>query len=81
MPLGTTSKKTLRMTFANVGGASVGYTLSNPVEGLLPATVKAYMDLVNAKNLFMSSGGDLVAVKDITIVDTTTQDLYDVPIV
>ena len=51
------------------------------VVDLLPATVKAYMDLVIAKNLFASSGGDLVAVKDITIVDTTTQDLYDVPIV
>ncbi len=81
MALGTVSKKVLRMTFANVLGASVSYTLSNPLPDLTAATVQEYMNLVISKNLFNSTGGDLIAIKDISIVDTTIQDLFDAPVV
>jgi len=81
MAIGTVSKKVLRMTFANVLGASVSFTLNNPLPDLTAATVKTYMDFVISKNLFNSTGGDLIAIKDISIVDTTTQDLFDAPIV
>jgi Protein of unknown function (DUF2922) len=57
-----------------------GKLLVNPVVGLSAATVQTFMNLAIAKNLFTSTGGDLVAIKDIAIVDTTTQDLFDVPI-
>lgn len=81
MAIGTVSKKVLRMTFANVLGASVSYTLSNPLPDLTAATVQEYMNLVISKNLFNSTGGDLIAIKDISIVDTTIQDLFDAPVV
>jgi hypothetical protein len=69
------------MTFANALGASVSFNLNNPLPALTAATVQGYMNLVISKNLFTSAGGDLVAIKDISIVDTTTQDLFDVPVV
>ena len=81
MAVGTLSRKVLRMTFANVLGASVSFNLNNPLPTLTAATVQGYMDLVISKNLFTSTGGDLVAIKDISIVDTTTQDLFDAPVV
>jgi len=81
MALGTVSKKVLRMTFTNALGAGVSYSVVNPVVGLSAATVQTFMNLAIAKNLFTSTGGDLVAIKDIAIVDTTTQDLFDVPVV
>lgn len=81
MAVGTVSKKVLRMTFANVLGASVSFTLSNPLPDLSLTAIKDYMNLVIAKNLFNSTGGDLIAIKDITIVDTTIEDLFDMPIV
>jgi len=81
MAVGTVSRKVLRMTFANVLGASVSFTLSNPLPTLTAATVQGYMNSVISKNLFTSTGGDLVAIKDISIVDTTTQDLFDAPVV
>lgn len=80
MPVGTVSKKVLRMTFTNALGAGVSYSVVNPVADLSAATVQTFMNLVIAKNLFNSTGGDLVAIKDIAIIDTTTQDLFDVPI-
>jgi hypothetical protein len=35
------------------------------------------MDLIIARNIFTSTGGDLVAKQDARIIDTTTNDLYD----
>lgn len=77
MALGTVSKKVLRMTFTNATGGPVTYSVSNPLADLTAATVQTFMNLVIAKNIFNSTGGDLVAIKDIAIVDTTTQDLFD----
>jgi len=81
MALGIVSKKVLRMTFTNALGAGVSYSVINPLADLTAAAVQTFMDLVIAMNIFNSTGGDLVAIKDIAIVDTTTQDLFDVAIV
>ncbi len=77
MPVGTVSKKVLRRSFTNALGAGVSYSVVNPVAGLTAATVQTFMNLAIAKNIFTSTGGDLVGIKDIAIVDTTTQDLFD----
>ena len=80
MAVGTVSKKVLRMTFTNAQGAGVSHSVANPLTDLTAEAVKTFMNLAIAKNIFNSSGGDLVAIKDIAIVDTTTQDLFDPPI-
>jgi hypothetical protein len=52
--------KTLNMPFRNAAGKEVNFTLANPKDGLTKAEVQATQALVIAKNLFATSGGDLV---------------------
>lgn len=71
--------RTLRMVFRNQAGRNVTISLDNPRSDLTAAEVEAAMDLVIARNIFTSSGGDLVSKQDIRIIDSTTNDLYDPP--
>lgn len=66
----------LRMSFKNEGGNTVSISLDNPKAGLTGAEVEAAMDLIIAKNIFTSSGGDLATKSDAKIIDTTVTDLY-----
>jgi len=74
-----TTAKTLRMIFSSQAGRSVTLTLDNPRSDLTAAEIEATMDLVIARNIFNSSGGDLVTKQDIKVIDSTTNDLYDPP--
>lgn len=78
--MAVTSKKVLRMTFNNAMGGSVSLTLPEPKVGITAAEIEAAMDLIIAKNIFFGTGGAFVSKKDIKIVDTTTEDLYDAPV-
>lgn len=71
--------KTLRMVFSSQAGRNVTITLDNPRSDLTAAEIEAAMDLVIARNIFTSSGGDLVSKQDIKVIDSTTNDLYDPP--
>ena len=75
-----TSKKVLRMTFNNAQGSAVSFTLPEPKATLTALEVETVMDLMITKDIFLTSGGVLVSKRDIKIVDTTTDDLYDVPV-
>jgi hypothetical protein len=72
-----TNSKTLRMVFRNQAGKNVTVSLDNPRSDVTSAEIEAAMDLVIARNIFTSSGGDLVSKQDIRIIDSTTDDLYD----
>lgn len=74
-----TTNKTLRMVFSSQAGRNVTITLDNPRSDLTAAEIEAAMDLIIARNIFTSSGGDLAAKQDIKVIDTTTDDLYDPP--
>jgi hypothetical protein len=67
------------MIFSSQAGRSVTLTLDNPRSDLTAAEIEATMDLVIARNIFNSSGGDLVTKQDIKVIDSTTNDLYDPP--
>ncbi len=69
--------KTLRMVFRNEAGKNVTISMDNPKNDVTTAEIEAAMDLVIARNIFTSSGGDLVSKQDIRIIDTTTNDLFD----
>ena len=71
--------RTLRMVFRNQAGRNVTMSLDNPRSDLTAAEVEAAMDLVIARNILTSSGGDLVSKQDIRIIDSTTDDLYNPP--
>ena len=60
--------KTLNMPFRNVGGSQVNFTLVNPKDGLTKAEVVATQALFISKNLFSTSGGDLEAALEPSIL-------------
>lgn len=74
-----TSTKVLRMVFRNQSGSNVTISLNNPRADVTSAEIEAAMELVIAKNVFTSAGGDLVSKQDIRLIGTTTDDLYNPP--
>lgn len=66
----------LRMVFLNQLNKQVTINLSNPKDTLDAATVQGVMDTVIAKNIFTSTGGDLVSKVSARIIDTTTNELF-----
>ena len=60
--------KTLNMPFRNAAGKEVNFTLANPKDGLTKAEVTATQALFISKNLFTTTGGDLVAALEPTIL-------------
>jgi hypothetical protein len=75
--MASVSKKVLRMTFNSALGSAVSITLPEPKADLTAAQIEAVMDQIIAKDIFLTSGGALVSKRDVKIVDTTTDDLYD----
>jgi len=74
-----TTDKSLRLTFGLAGGGTSSLTLPAPREDLTTAEVQAVMQLVISRNIFTGSGGDFTEIRDIKIIDTTVNDLYDPP--
>ena len=75
--MAVTTKKVLRITFNNALGSAVSFTLPEPQEELTAVQIEAVMDTVITKNIFLTAGGELVSKRDIKIIDTSTNDLYD----
>jgi len=75
--MATTSKKVLRMSFETSMGKTTTITLNEPKAGITAAEIEAVMDEIIAKDIFSSAAGNLVAKKDIQIVETVVDDLYD----
>ncbi|AFM43103.1 Protein of unknown function (DUF2922) [Desulfosporosinus acidiphilus SJ4] len=75
--MASTTKKVLRMTFNNAAGNAVTITLPQPKAALTAADIEAVMDQIIAKNIFLTPGGELISKRDVRIIDTTTNDLYD----
>lgn len=55
------TEKTLLMTFINEEGTKTSITISAIRDDLTQVEVSAAMDVIIAKNIFQSSGGNLVA--------------------
>lgn len=75
--MSVTTSKVIRLSFQTSGGKSAAITLPNPKAGLTKAVIQGVMESVIAKNAFSTASGDLIGIRDIKIVDTTTEDLYD----
>jgi hypothetical protein len=67
--------KTLRMPFRNQGGREVDILVADPKEGLTKAQVVAAQADIVTKNIFTSSGGDLIAALDPVILTQDTSAL------
>lgn len=68
-------KVILEMTFKNAADSKVNISLDNPREDLTEAEIKTTMDLIVAKNLFNTTGGDIVQTVGARRVTTTVQEL------
>jgi hypothetical protein len=68
--------QTLRMTFLSQGNKNVTLSLDNPREDVTAAEVQATLDLIIARKIGTSSGGDLVSTVHARIMDTTTTELF-----
>lgn len=65
--------KTLRLGFKNAAGKDVNILVADPKEGITKAEASAAQALIIARNLFVSTGGDLVsAVDPIVLIQDTT---------
>ncbi|MFZ3129947.1 MAG: DUF2922 domain-containing protein [Desulfosporosinus sp.] len=51
-----------------------------PKVNLTLAEAQTVMETVIAKNIFNSSSGELAVIRDIRVIDMTTNDLYDPPV-
>ncbi len=74
------TSKVLKLTFLTTGGKSFVISVAQPRENLTLPEAQAVMETVIAKNIFNSPSGELVAIRDIRVVDMTTNDLYDPPV-
>lgn len=52
--------QTLELSFQNEAGRTARILIADPKENLTPAEVQPVMDLVVSKNIFSTSGGDIV---------------------
>ena len=64
--------RTLKLPFKNESAKDVNLLVANPKEGITKAEAVATQNLVIAKNLFTSTGGDLVAAGDPVILISDT---------
>lgn len=64
--------KTLKLAFKNAAGKDVNILVANPKDGLTKAEAAAVQSLILSRNLFTSTGGDLVSAADpvVLIQDT-----------
>ncbi|EHQ89019.1 DUF2922 domain-containing protein [Desulfosporosinus youngiae] len=73
------STKVVRLTFSTAGGKTFAITIDNPKEDLQPAEVMAAMNSLIDSDIFLTPSGALTGIRDIKVIDTTTNDLYDPP--
>jgi hypothetical protein len=64
--------KTLVMTFLNEAGEEVNLRVNYPKENITAQEVDSLMSLIIQKNIFPTTGGDLVEKVGAQIVETTT---------
>ena len=64
--------RTLRLPFKNELAKDVNILVANPKDGLTKAEAVATQTLIIAKNIFNSSGGDLVSAGDPIVLISDT---------
>lgn len=67
--------KTLVMNFLNEEGKKTAVRVSNVKEDITEAEVSAAMDVIIAKNIFVSTGGDLKSKDSAEITDKNSTEL------
>lgn len=67
--------KRLELIFQNVAGRRITLVIQEPRENLTETGVRAVMELILARNIFTSPGGDLTAITGARIVSRDVVDI------
>lgn len=67
--------KKLEMSFQNANGGKVTLSVLDPLDDLVEGDVRAAMQSIIDKNIFESTGGDLVRIVGARIVSTEVAEL------
>jgi hypothetical protein len=68
-------EKSLQMVFLNSVGKNVSINISGIKDDVTPAEIKTVMELIIAKNIFDSTGGDLKSIMSANMVSRDVQEL------
>jgi hypothetical protein len=68
-------EKTLQMVFQNQVGNNVSINIAQVKDELTGEEVKALMQLIISKNIFETSGGNLITIMSATVVSKDVQEL------
>jgi tellurite resistance protein len=68
-------EKTLQMVFQNQVGNNVSINIAQVKDEMTAEEVKALMQLIISKNIFETSGGNLITIMSATIVAKDVQEL------
>ncbi|MCG1024724.1 DUF2922 domain-containing protein [Dehalobacter sp.] len=77
--MAVTTNRTARLTFTTTGGNTFSLTVPQPRQDLQLAEAMNVMNSLIAGGIFLTTNGALTGVKDIKVIETTTNDLYDPP--
>ena len=69
--------KTLQMVFQNQTGKNVSISVGEVKDSVTSEEIKTLMELIVAKNIFESTGGDLTTIMSADIV---TRDVQEMPV-
>ena len=72
-----TTIRTGKLTFNTSGGSTFSISVPQPREGIQLAEAMNVMNSLIASGIFLTPNGTLTGVRDIRVIDTTTNDLYD----
>ncbi|SMC00035.1 Protein of unknown function [Thermanaeromonas toyohensis ToBE] len=70
--------KRLELIFQNASGRRITLTVQDPRADLTSGEVQATMEFILSRNIFTSSGGDLVAIAGARVVSREITDLITV---
>lgn len=73
------TNKVVRLSFTTAGGKTFSITIPNPRDDLDQAEVLAVMDTIVSSNIFLTTSGALTGIRDVKVIDTVTNDLFDPP--
>ena len=74
-----TATKVLRLMFTTAGGSTFAITIPNPKETLQATEAMTFMQSLIASDIFLTPTGALTGIRDIKVINTNTDDLYDPP--
>lgn len=67
--------KTLQMVFQNQVGKNITISVPEVKDNVTEAEIKTLMQLIVAKNIFESTGGDLITLMEANIVSRDVQEV------